>query len=398
MPATTPQTPGDEPTVSRRRTLFGLKKAELLALGAVLVLVAGLLLWGAHMGRAGAAGGDRIWTEAGSLVVWRTPSGMLVARLTGDGGTTEISLGQGTDVRLVAGSARPLLLITDASGGHRLVAWSARRRSWSIVLASLDPHDLGTAVVNGGLIYTPEGSGRGAAVVAVHPDGRTAARYPLPTLPPDPRAALRPDSPTGLLGARARRGDVAALLGAGRHVLAVTSTGAAAAVTDLTTGVTVTLTGYDRVYAATMGGDGLAYVLAGRADPAATLRILRVDPRSMQAVAAWDTGAGGSSEPAWALPTRFGAVFYSPGLPHSLDAYSGTNIWLVDDSGIHQNSAVSSNDGVRMGPGAGDTVLLYGPPAGGTVSRLGLDDGALSRASNARVSAPSGSTVLFAAD
>ena len=102
-------------------------------------------------------------------------------------------------------------------------------------------------------------------------------------------------------------------------------------------------------------------------------------------------------EPGSALPTRFGAVFYLPGVPRSLDAYSGTNIWLVDGSGFRQNSAVSSNVGVYMGPGRVASVLFYGSPAGGAVTSLDTYDGALSRAS-ARLSAPSGATVVLAAD
>ena len=180
-------------------------------------------------------------------------------------------------------------------------------------------------------------------------------------------------------------------------MLAVTSTAAAAAVIDLQTRASVSLGGYTRIVAATVGGDGVLYVLAGRADPAFTLRFLRVDPHSLRILSVWDTGVAATEEPGSALPTRFGAVYYLPGVPDSLNAYSGTNIWLVDGSGARQNSAVSSNVGVRMGPGHGDSVLFYGRPAGNVVSRLDTDDGALSRAS-ARLSAPSGATVVLAAD
>ena len=100
----------------------------------------------------------------------------------------------------------------------------------------------------------------------------------------------------------------------------------------------------------------------------------------MRSLAAWDTGVAASSQPAWGLPTRFGAIVYSPGTPHSIDAYSGTNVWLLDGGGARTSSAVSSNAGLRMGPGAGDSVLLYGRPAGSVVSRLDTDDGVLSRA------------------
>ena len=180
-------------------------------------------------------------------------------------------------------------------------------------------------------------------------------------------------------------------------MLAVTATPYAAAITDLRTGARVSLGSYTHLVAATVGGDGFVYLLAGSSDPAFTLRFLRIDPRAMRSLAAWDTGVAASSEPAWGLPTRFGAIVYSPGTPRSIDAYSETNVWLLDGGGARTNSAVSSNSGVRMGPGAGDSVLLYGAPAGGAVSRLDTDNGVLSQA-GARLTAPPGATVLLAAD
>ncbi len=382
------------------------RRHSLEAAGLVLAvaLAAALLVWGAHQGRAGVRSVDLGWPGGSSLIVWRSPNGIMTARLTqADGATIQRDLGPGTDARLVTGDGTPLLLITDASGGRRLLRFSPTTHRWTTLAASLTPDGLTTAVAGGGLVYFTEGAGKGAVVVAVRTDGRTAARivarYRLPVLPPDPQALLPGYSGAGAASplATPRRGKVDDLFVAGGHLLALTSTHDAAAVADLTSGVTTPLTGFTRIAAATMGGDGLLYVLAGRADPTFSLQFLRVDPKPMQVISAWDTGAADLFEPVTALPTRFGAVFYSPGTPHTLGASSDTNVWLVDSSGIHQNSAVSSNTGIRMGPGRSDTVLLYGFPAGGTVSRLGTSDGALSRAS-ARLSAPSDASVLVAAD
>ncbi|HMK92572.1 MAG TPA: hypothetical protein VK576_06200, partial [Thermoleophilia bacterium] len=267
---------------------------------------------------------------------------------------------------------------------------------WQTVLASPDPHDLTSAVAIGGLVYVPQGTGTRAAVVAVRPDGRTAVTYPLPKLPPDPTALLPGPSQPGLL-ARAGRGAVDALLAADGHVLAVTSSRAAAGLSDLVTGRTVTFNGYTRVRAATMGGDGMVYVLTAANDSAFSLRILRIDPRSLQIVSAFDTGILDRDRPASALPSRFGAVIYSPGVPGSLDALSGTDVWLADGGGLRENATVSSDDGLLMGPGEGDSVLLYGGTAENVVTRVGLDDGAVRRA-DARLTAPSGTTVVLAAE
>jgi hypothetical protein len=364
---------------------------------AVLVAVASLA-WGARSGRAGEPAGNVLWPASdGSLVIWRSDDGSLTARATDAAGvSTDSSLGTGSDARLIAGGLRPVVLLTGPGRGHRLVRYAPATRTWSTIAASLDPAGLTTAALVRGLAYLPEGTGSRAAVVAVRADGRLKTRYPLPILEPDP-SVLTTSSRTGAGAAKTSRGHVAALLAARGDVLAITSTSAAAAVTNLQTRASVSLSGYTQIVAATVGGDGLVYILAGRSDPAFTLRFLRVDPRSMRIVSVWDTGVSPTQEAGWALPTRFGAVFYSPGVPGSLDASSGTSVWIVDGSGARENSTVSSNIGERLGPGRSDSVLFYGNAGVTAVTRLDTDDGALSRA-DGRLSAPSGATVLLAAD
>jgi hypothetical protein len=380
-------------TVDRTRSL---QAAGVVA--ATLIAVA-FLVWGAHMGRAVESGAGTLWPpSAGSIVVWSDGAGSLTATFTSAAGVSaDSSLGAGSAARLVAGGSRPVVLVTGAEGGHRLLRYAPVTRTWATVAASLDSADLTTAVVARDLVYLPVGQGRHAVVMAVELNtGRTAARLRLPTLVPDPRALLTLSGPAA--GSRAAsRGHVTALLTAGGHVLAVSATPFAAAVTDLATHASVSLGGYTQILGATVGGDGIVYVLAGSNDPAFTLRFLRVDPLTMRLVSVWDTGVAATDEPVSALPTRFGAVFYAPGVPHSLDAYSGTNVWLVDGSGAHENSAVSSNIGVLMGPGRGDSVLIYGSPAGAVVSRLETDDGSLDRHLT-QLGAPAGATVVLAAD
>ena len=199
-------------------------------------------------------------------------------------------------------------------------------------------------------------------MIAVRPGVGTVARFPLPILEPDLSALIaQPATP----GGKAGRGHVDCLLVAGSHVLAMTSTPAAAAITDLQTKASAPLTGYTRVVAATVGGDGIVYALAWRAAPALSLRFLRIDPHSLHVLAAWDADVTPSAEPVWALPTRFGAIFYWPGAPDSLDPWSATDLWLVDQNGARENSTVAANVGERMGPGRGDSVLFYGRPGDG---------------------------------
>jgi hypothetical protein len=381
----------------RRLSLGRTRSLEAAGLVAAGLVAVAFLVWGAHMGRAGEPAGSALWpARDGSIVVWRSAGGALAVRMTdAAGAATDSSLGAGSDARLIAGGERPVILVTAPGGGHRLVRNVPAVHTWSTIAAALAPADLTTAAMAGGLAYLPVGRGSQASVIAVRADGRTAARIPLPILEPDPSAFMAlPGAGAGT--GKASRGHVVCLLVVGDDVLAITSTPAAAAVTDLQTRARVSLAGFTKIFGATVGGDGIVYILAGRADPAFSLRFLRVDPHSMRVLSAWDTGVAATDEPVWALPTRFGAVFYSPGAPGALDAWSGTNVWLVDGSGARENSTVSPNVGERMGPGRKDSVLFYDRPDG-VVTRLDTDDGALSRAS-ARLSAPSGATIVLAAD
>ncbi len=386
-----------EQTPAPRRLFLGRTRSlEVMGLVAAALVAIAFLVWGAHMGRAGEPAGSALWpARDGSIVVWRSAAGSLAVRMTDAAGVaTDSSPGAGSDVRLIAGGSRPVLLVTVAGGGHRLVRYAPATHTWSTIAASLDPAELTSAATAGDLAYLPVGRGSRAAVIAVRPGVGTVARFPLPILEPDLSALIaQPATP----GGKAGRGHVNCLLVAGSHVLAMTSTPAAAAITDLQTKASAPLTGYTRVVAATVGGDGIVYALAWRAAPTLSLRFLRIDPHSLHVLAAWDADVTPSAEPVWALPARFGAIFYSPGAPDSLDPWSATDLWLVDQNGARENSTVAANVGERMGPGRGDSVLFYGRPGDGVVSRLDIDDGALSRA-DARLSAPSGATILLAAD
>jgi hypothetical protein len=152
-----------KPTVDRTRSL---QAAGVVA--ATLIAVA-FLVWGAHMGRAVESGAGTLWPpSAGSIVVWSDGPGSLTAALTSAaGGATDSSLGAGSAARLVAGGSRPVVLVTGAEGGHRLVRYAPATHTWATVAASLDPTDMTTAVVARDLVYLPVGQGRHAAVVAV---------------------------------------------------------------------------------------------------------------------------------------------------------------------------------------------------------------------------------------
>ena len=370
---------------------------ELAGLLVAVALAAGLLAWGARSGRAGESGARTLWPAGnGALVVWRSGVGPLTARFTSAGGKmTESSLGAGSDVQLIAGAPRPVLLVTDPDGGHRLLRLSAGGR-WSTIAAALSPSDLTTAALSRGLVYLPVGMGDRAAVLATDAAGRVVARLPLPILEPDPSTLVTAPGAT-IEPARRGRGRVRALLVAGGDVLAVTSTGQAAAVTDLRTRETASLSSYTRVVAATVGGDGFIYLLAGRSDPAFTLRFLRVTVHPLRVLWAWDTDTGPGREPVTALPTGSGAVFYAPGADASLATASDTDLWLIDAAGARRDGAVPSGLGLRMGPGSADSVLLYGGSSDAAVTRFDTDDGARSRA-GARLRAPAGASVLLAAD
>jgi len=370
-------------------------RLELAGLLVAAALAAGLLAWGARSGRAGERPVHALWpANGGALVVWRS-AGTLVARFTNAAGTaTRRSLGAGSDVRLIAGGPRPVLLVTEPGGGHRLLRFSPASAAWTTIAAALPPDDLTNVALSRGRFYLPVGTGRHAAVLATDAAGRVVTRLALPILEPYP-TALVPAPGAAIEPARPGRGRVRALLVAGGDVLAVTATDQAAAITDLRTRKTASLAGYTRLAGATVGGDGFVYLLAGRSDPAFTLRFLRVAVHPLRVLWTWDTDAASDGAAVTALPTRFGAAFYAaaaPGSPGSSDA----DLWLIDSTGARRDAAVSTGLGPRMGPGRGDSVLLYGGPSG-AVTRLDTDDGVSGRA-DARLHAPSGATVLLAAD
>ena len=279
---------------------------ELLGLLVAVALAAGLLAWGARSSRAGEPAARTLWpTGGGALVVWRSGTGPLIARFTSAGGTTtERALGAGSDVCLIAGPPHPVLLVTDPGGGHRLLRFSSAGSEWSTIAAALSPDDLTTAALSRGLISLPVGTGRRAAVLAIDAAGHVVARLPLPVLEPDPSTLVTaPGAP--IAAARPGRGRVSALLVAGGDVLAVTSTGQAAAVTDLRTRATASLSSCTRVAAATVGGDGFVYLLAGRSDPALTLRFLRIAVHPLRVLWAWDTDAGPGHKTGHGAARRF---------------------------------------------------------------------------------------------
>ena len=318
------------------------------------------------MGRAGepASPTRRGPTSAGSLVVWRGGDGALTARMTSAAGVTTVSsLGAGSDARLVAGGRasrgpgdRPRRRTPPGAlrAGHG--TWSDGRRLARPGRADDRRPGPRPRLPAGG--RRKPGGGRRRAPGRPHRRPLPAARSSNPTRAPSWRCRARRS------GARtASRGHVAALARRRRRRAGGHPTTAAAAVTDLQTGASVSLGGYTRIVAATVGGDG-----SSTSSPGAPTRPSRcASCASTRArCASCRPGTPGVAarprSPASALPTRFGAVFYLPGVPHSLDAYSGTNIWLVDGGGARQNSAVSSNVGVRMGPGARRQRALLRPP------------------------------------
>ena len=308
-----------------------------------------------------------------ALVVWRSGAGPLIARFTSAGGTTsERSLGTGSDVRLIAGAPRPVLLVTDPGGGHRLLRFSPADGEWSTIAAALSRGDLTTAALSRGLIYLPVGTGRRAAVLATGAAGRIVARLPLPVLEPDPSTLVTaPGAPIAV--ARPGCGSVSAPRRRRRH-----------AGRDLDgPGGRRDRPAHPRdclafqlhgVVAATVGGDGFVYLLAERSDPAFTLRFLRIAVHPLRVLWA-DTGADpglrryGTGQRFWRRLLRaWGARL--------ADASSATSLWLIDATGARREGAVAHRtSGLRMGPGRGDSGLLYGWSSGSAVTRFATATG-----------------------
>jgi hypothetical protein len=321
----------------------------------------------------------------------RGQDGTLYTHGVGSPASSDVAIGKGTDVVFVPASAAG-----GAVGGH--LQWFSTS-SGSMVFSGLGAAGAADVMGNAGTPLTSLDLGNTRYVqteadVVATSGGRIVATYPLPVLQPDPDAGQFPVGYKGIYtGVSA--GVVTALVPtAAGHVLAFTSTGLAAAVTDLMTGRTVALRGFGTLGSAGRTSTGQLVVLAWRGnDETYAMRVVMLDMTDLAVVATLSTGLA---------PTSYLRDRLLIGSGHDAvvsiargDETAGVSLTLftVDANRLAAGPKLPTNIGLEVAPQTTGRLYVYGGPAKNTVSELDLVTGALTR-DVPELRAPTGSYVV----
>jgi hypothetical protein len=305
----------------------------------------------------------------------KTEDGTLYRHTVGTPASADVLLARGTDATFVpaagAGATSHVQWFSSTAG----TVTSARSGTTtteavgggSAPLTSLDLDGLHYAQVED-------------AVLATDASGAMVATYPLSIMKPDPTVG---GLPAGFKGAYTGTGpgQVTALIptDAG-HVLAFRSSGLAAAVTDLQSGVSVPLPGYGTLGSAVRTASGQIVLLAWRGYQSTyQMRIVTLDGASLAVAAEVSTGlttAGYLHDQALVGGGHQALVGISSG-----DEQSGVTLRVfgVDNGAITARPALPINAGLAITAAAGTSVYIYDGPAGNTVGQLDVATGAFTR-------------------
>jgi hypothetical protein len=301
------------------------------------------------------------------------------------GGTAQ-PLGRGTDPRYVASSAPgvpdQVLWYSSATGAVTLLRPGAATATVSA--------DAAATVLQLGAAYYVQA---GERVVATTGRAVTAS-YPLPVLAPDPVAGVAPRGYKGTFSGRGV-GQISALVpSSAGHVLAFSSTGWGAAVTDLTTGQTRSLPGLGSLGSAARDRSGNIVVLAWRGlDLGWTVHAVTVDASTLAVRGSVDTEVS---------PRALLADQVLPGLGHDAvlvlaygDEASGVTLrlWTMDGTTLSPGPRLPVGAGLQLAPAGPTSAYVFGGPARNRVGRLELASGAFD-ADVAALRAPSGAYVI----
>lgn len=369
-----------------------LKNRRFISLGVCAVLLAALA---AAVGLI--ARGERVAAgvaPSSSAVVWHMPNsdslqdGNLTARITTGAATTTLDLGHWQQARAVSCGDGITLTAWSTAQGASVMHLDPGSASLRTVPAGSDV--LYSALYDRGTSYYQEAES--VVETAAGLSGQlSSTKHPLPALAPDATAGLPPSGYKGPLPG-ASVGTVEAVVSAGGHPLALTATGQAAGVVDLTDMKASEISGYSGLYGAATGSDGNLYVAAWRCfDPSFTIKVLTIDPSNLQVVAEADTGVTpGTTVNVVVIPWPDGAaVMIAQGDSHNVQQY----VWTVDANGLEPASKLPAGIGLYMAPDDNDSVLLFGGPAMNRVSRFNIATGALAT-DIPELRAPAGSYVI----
>ena len=306
-----------------------------------------------------------------------TQDGTLFAHRLGDAAQSDLALAQATDVRLVPASSGAVAAHLQWYSSTATTMTMARPGAAAPLTASDTITDASTqtSLDLNGVRYVQVDS----SVVALS-NGAVVGRYALPVLKPDPSAGQLPAGYKGLFNGTGT-GQVSAFVATpAGHVLAFTSTGLAAAITDLMSQQTVPLTGYGTVGSAVRTSSGRLVALAWRGYQSTyPMQVLTLDGASLKLGEASSTGL---------TPDSYLRDQMILGAGHDAvlsvargDEKAGVtlSLWNVDGARVSAGPVLPTNVGLEIGPAADGGLYVFGGPAANTVSRLDPASGVLTR-------------------
>ncbi|MGH3472848.1 MAG: hypothetical protein ACRDPG_12510 [Nocardioidaceae bacterium] len=176
-------------------------------------------------------------------------------------------------------------------------------------------------------------------------------------------------------------------------LLALTSTGYAAAVTDLDSGASQLLGSYGLLTGAAIVADGDLVTLASGGPDNGALHVLRISTSSLNVVS--DTPLGTTSQ-------DMRHVDIAPGLGHDcvISVSSGIDaanlkleVFTLDGAHVNELPALPPSVGLDIAPASSHSVYLYGGPAENTTSVLDLVTGTLQQG-GPTIQTPSGTYII----
>ena len=307
-----------------------------------------------------------------------TQDGTLFAHRLGDPAGSDVTLASATDVRFIPATSGAVSAHLQWYSTKATTMTMARPGIAAPLTASDTVQDASTltSLDLGGVRYVQLDS----SVVALS-NGTVVGRYALPVLKPDPTAGQLPAGYKGLFTGTGT-GQVSALVATpAGHVLAFSSTGLAAAVTDLMTQETVPLTGYGTVGSAVRTQSGGLVALAWRGYQSAyPMQVLTLDGASLRVGGASSTGVTPDSYLRDQLILGAGHDAVLSVARGDEKAGVSLSLWNVDGARLTAGPSLPINVGLEIAAAtSGGGLYVFGGPATNTVSRLDLASGALTR-------------------
>jgi hypothetical protein len=348
----------------------------------------------------------------GGLSVWMQPDektlqpngdqsgdGVVYARLGAASEATSTSiLGPGIGAQLLRGGAEPLVMVERYDGTCHVFAYQADSGQWQEMQAFSEEPDALCA------------SGDALDYVAIEDSRQVVSQNPSDASTAQTYVAPRMDGYSDDIGPislpvnyDSTKAIVTSLVPLSGKVLAFSTNVQACQLTDFPSGYTTTLDGARTVIASCAGRDGYIYALGTGPKRGDSLRLLRIDPTSLQTTRVWDTqwASNANGRPrlnrAQLLPTEDGVALWLVESTQTPETVAPMHLWMLSGDTLQDDSSsLPPRVGIDAACGSGGTLLLYGGYAKEGVSRFTLSTGNVS--SVPELGAPDGSWLLIAAE